>query len=160
MFSLLRRLRDWLLRQKSGAHLLLIGGAALTGIGFAASAARAGNAINAASTGAPGTAVVISNSRPAQLLKANASRYGWTLYCTGTAGTTAVMIEPGDVFGNAAGSVANTVAPSATVGFPIPANGLITDEDFPLRGLEALHQRLDAIATGGSPVNCYTWEEQ
>lgn len=148
------------MRRKPGAHLLLIGGGTLAGIVLAASGARAGNAINAASSGAPGTAVVISNTRPTQLLKANASRYGWTIYCSGTSGTTAVMVEPGDVLGNAAGSVANTVAPSATVGFPIPANGLITDEDFPLRGLEALHQRLDAIATGSSAVSCYTWEEQ
>jgi hypothetical protein len=160
MFSLLKRLRDWLMRRTPTAHLLLIGGTALIGIATAATIARAGNAINAETTGAAGTAIVVSNTTPTQLLKANPNRYGWTIYCIGASGSTAVMVEPGDALGNAAGSVPNTIPPSQTVGFPIPANGLITDEDFPLRGLEALHQRLDAVASGSSAVNCYTWEEQ
>jgi hypothetical protein len=120
----------------------------------------AGNVINQAGAGVSGTPIVVSNSAPTQLLKANGARYGWTLYCAGTAGTIAVLVEPGDSQGDAAGAAANTVAPSQTAGFPLPANALVTDQDFPLRGLDALHQRLDAEALGSNPVNCYTWEEQ
>jgi hypothetical protein len=127
---------------------------------MAAPASWAGNLINSATTGAAGTTVVISNASATQLLKAATSRYGWTIFCSGTAGTIAVLMAPGDSAGNAAGVAAGTVAPSQTVGFPIPANTLVTDQDFPLRGVDALHQRIDAEAQGGASINCYTWEEQ
>ncbi len=160
MHSLLRWFRDWLLPELrlSTRPLLIIGGigSALTW----ATTSYAGNIINFATTGAAGTAIVISNTTPTQLLKAGSARYGWTVFCSGTAGSIAVMVEPGDSVGNPAGMAANTVAPSQTIGFPIPANTLVSDQDFPLRGLDALHQRLDAEAQGGAPTNCYTWEEQ
>jgi hypothetical protein len=114
----------------------------------------AGNAVNSATTGAAGTTVVISNSAATQLLKANGARFGWTVYCSGTAGTIAALMMPGDSSGNAA-----SPAPSQTVGFPIPANTLINDQDFILRGVDSMHQRIDAEAQGSSSVNCYTWEE-
>jgi hypothetical protein len=122
---------------------------------FAPPAVYAGNAINQATTGQPGTAVVISNTAPTELLAANRARYGWTIYCAGTAGGIAAMVMPGDSAGDPA-----SPAPSQTVGFPVPANVLMTDQDFPLRGLDAIHQRLDAEAQGSAPVSCYTWEEQ
>ncbi len=161
MHSLLRWLRDWLLPELrlSTRPLWIMGGIGSTLL-VSTTTSYAGNIINFATTGAPGTAIVISNTAPTQLLKAGSARYGWTVFCSGTAGSIAVMVEPGDSFGNAAGTAANTVAPSQTIGFPIPANTLISDQDFPLRGLDALHQRLDAEAQGGAPTNCYTWEEQ
>ncbi|HZP45339.1 MAG TPA: hypothetical protein VFB15_06805 [Candidatus Binataceae bacterium] len=99
--------------------------------------------------------MVISNTAPTELLAANRARYGWTIYCAGTAGGIAAMVMPGDSAGDPA-----SPAPSQTVGFPVPANVLMTDQDFPLRGLDAIHQRLDAEAQGSAPVSCYTWEEQ
>lgn len=117
--------------------------------------AQAGNAINLATTGAPGTAITVSNNAPTQLLAANRARYGWTVYCAGTAGAIAALVMPGDSAGHAANP-----PPSQTVGFPVPAGLLMTDMDFPLRGLDAIHQRIDAEAQGSSPVSCYTWEEQ
>jgi len=116
---------------------------------------RAGNVINAATSGSAGTAVSISNSSATKLLNANTTRYGWTIYCSGTSGTIAALMMPGDSAGDAA-----SPAPSQTVGFPIPANALVTDQDFPLRGLDAVHQRIDAEAQGASSISCYTWEEQ
>jgi hypothetical protein len=159
MHSLLRWSRDRL-RPELRAYtrpLLIVASIILVWLG--ANQLYAGNVINYAATGTSGTAITVSNTAPTQLLKANSSRYGWTIFCSGTAGSIAVMVEPGDSSGNPAGTAANTVAPSQTIGFPIPANTLISDQDFPMRGLDALHQRLDAEAQGGSPVNCYTWEE-
>jgi hypothetical protein len=120
-----------------------------------AAPALAGNVINLATTGASGSAITISNAAPTQLLKSNPSRYGWTIFCAGTAGAIAVMVMPGDSAGTAA-----SPAPSQTAGFPLLANTMITNQDFPLRGLDAIHQRLDAEAVGGAPVSCYSWEEQ
>jgi hypothetical protein len=114
-----------------------------------------GSVINNATTGAAGTTVTISNSSASKLLNANTLRYGWTVYCAGTSGTIAALMMPGDSANNAA-----SPAPSQTVGFPIPANTLVTNQDFPLRGLDALHQRIDAQAQGASSISCYTWEEQ
>lgn len=160
MDTLLKWLKDWLLPgpRSFARPLTIIGSAAIVSLS-SAGWLYAGNVINLATAGAPGAAVVISNTTPTQLLKANSSRYGWTIFCSGTAGSVAVMIEPGDSSGNPAGVAANTVAPSQTIGFPIPANSLVNDQDFPMRGLDALHQRLDAEAEGSSSINCYTWEE-
>ncbi len=119
-----------------------------------AAPAHAGSGVNAATTGAAGTTVTIAASSATKLLNANTTRYGWTLYCAGTAGTIVALMMPGDSAGNAA-----SPAPSQTVGFPIPANTLVTNQDFPLRGLDSLHQRIDAEAQGSSPISCYTWEE-
>jgi hypothetical protein len=143
-------------RRSIGA--VVVCGIALASVGFSVGA-HAGNLINQATGGAPGTPIVVSNTAPTQILKANSARYGWTVYCVGTTGTIAVLVEPGDSQGDAAGSIPNTVAPSQTVGFPIPANTLVNDQDFSLRGVDALHQRIDGEAQGGSSVNCYTWEE-
>lgn len=145
--------------KRTSLRAVLTTGLVLSGACLATTAS-AGTAINQATTGTPGSAIVISNNAPTQILKANGVRYGWTIYCSGTAGAIAILVEPGDSQGDAAGAAPNTVAPSQTLGFPIPANSLITDEDFPVRGLDALHQRLDAEAQGSSPVSCYTWEEQ
>ncbi|MGH7840964.1 MAG: hypothetical protein ACREQD_02725 [Candidatus Binataceae bacterium] len=137
----------------------ILGGAAIAGV-VAVAPARAGSLMNQASSGSAGTPIVVSNTTPTQLLKANTARFGWTIYCAGTSGTIAVLVEPGDSQGDAAGVIANSVAPSQTAGFPLPANILVSDQDFSLRGIDALHQRVDAEAQGSSPVNCYTWEEQ
>ncbi|HLW70386.1 MAG TPA: hypothetical protein VKS22_07170 [Candidatus Binataceae bacterium] len=112
----------------------------------------AGNVINQASGG--GAPIVVSNVAPTQLLQANGARFGWTVYCAGTAGTIAALMMPGTSAGAAAAP-----APSQTVGFPLPANTLVNDQDF-LVSADAMHQRIDAEAQGSSPVNCYTWEEQ
>jgi hypothetical protein len=126
----------------------------LSSLAFA-SEARAGSTINAATGGAAGTAVMISNSSATKLLNANITRYGWTVFCSGTSGTIAALVMPGDSAGNPANP-----APSQTVGFPIPANTLVSNQDYPLHGLDALHQRIDAEAQGASSISCYTWEEQ
>ena len=115
----------------------------------------AGTSINAATANAAGSPVTISNSTPTKLLNANTAGYGWTIYCGGTAGTIAALVMPGDSAGDPA-----SPAPSQTVGFPIPANTLVTNMDFPLRGLDSIHQRIDAEAQGGAQATCYTWEEQ
>lgn len=116
--------------------------------------AWAGSVINRATTGAAGTAVSISNAVATKLLQADLTRYAWTIYCAGTAGTIAALMVAGDSVNNAA-----TPAPSQTVGFPIPANALVNSSDFTVRGLDALHQRIDAEAQGGAAISCYTWEE-
>jgi len=117
--------------------------------------AHAGSTINAATTGSAGTAVSISNTAATKLLNANTTRYAWSVFCSGTAGTIAALMMPGDSANDPA-----SPAPSQTVGFPIPANTIINSTDFPLRGLDAIHQRIDAEAQGGSSISCYTWEEQ
>ena len=99
--------------------------------------------------------MTVSNSATTKLLNANTVRYGWTVYCAGTSGTIAALMMPGDSAGDAA-----SPAPSQSIGFPIPANTLVTNQDFPLKGLDAIHQRIDAEAQGGSSISCYTWEEQ
>jgi hypothetical protein len=126
----------------------------LAGLGLAGRA-HAGSTVNAATTGAGGTSVAVSNSVATKLLNANTARYGWTVYCAGGSGTIAALMMPGDSANDPA-----SPAPSQSVGFPIPANTLVTNLDFPLRGLDSIHQRVDAEAQGGSPVSCYTWEEQ
>jgi hypothetical protein len=131
----------------------LVCGVAFAGAG-AFTPTYAGNVINQASGGSPGTSIVVSNAVPTQLLQANGARFGWTVYCSGTAGTIAALMMPGTSAGAAAAP-----APSQTVGFPIPANTLVNDQDF-LVSADAMHQRIDAEAQGSSPVNCYTWDEQ
>ncbi len=116
--------------------------------------AYAGSTINATTSGSAGTAVSVSNTTATKLLNANTTRYAWSVYCAGTAGGIAALMMPGDSANDPA-----SPAPSQTVGFPIPANTIVNDQDFPLRGLDALHQRIDAEAQGGSSISCYTWEE-
>lgn len=117
--------------------------------------AWAGSVVNQNTAGSAGTAVTVSHTAVTQLLRAQMGRYSWSLYCSGTAGTIAIMIMPGGSDGTAA-----SPAPSATVGFPVPANTIVSQHDYILRGLDSLHQRLDAFAAGGSDVPCYTWEDR
>jgi hypothetical protein len=116
---------------------------------------RAGSTINAATAGSPGAAVSISNTTATKLLNANMLRFGWTVYCAGAPGSVAALMMPGDSANDPA-----SPAPSQTIGFPIPANTLVTNLDFTLRGLDSIHQRVDAEAQGSSAISCYTWEEQ
>ncbi len=142
-------------RMRSGARRASAGVlCVMTALMFTANA-YAGSTINAATSGAAGTAVSISNTAATKLLNANTTRYAWSVYCAGTAGAIAALMMPGDSANDPA-----SPAPSQSVGFPIPANTIVNSTDFPLRGLDAIHQRIDAEAQGASAINCYTWEEQ
>lgn len=140
--------------RRVGGRPLLIAALLLSNL-WMASEVHAGSTINAATASSVGTAVSISNSAATKLLNANMLRYGWTVYCAGAAGSVAALMMPGDSAGGAA-----SPAPSQTVGFPVPANTLVTNLDFTLRGLDSIHQRIDAEAQGGAAISCYTWEEQ
>jgi hypothetical protein len=143
------RMRSGARRTSAGALYVMT-----TALMFTANA-YAGSTVNAATAGSAGAAVSISNTVATKLLNANTTRYAWSVYCAGTAGAIAALMMPGDSAGDPA-----SPAPSQSVGFPIPANTIVNSTDFPLRGLDAIHQRIDAEAQGAAAINCYTWEEQ
>lgn len=118
--------------------------------------------VNAATTGATGTGITISNTSPTQLVRANTTRRGWCVIIPVSAaavGTIAAMCMPGDSNGNSASATTGSAAPSQTVGYPIMANSYVCDEDFTIRMLDSVHIRWDCEAVGASSLTAYTDEE-